>query len=75
MRRVLVVLFVVLAGLLVAPTAAPQPPPTMAFPCAAFPTGQSFGKGHVREEAQAGTIPAEHTPGMHRGYSQCARTP
>jgi hypothetical protein len=72
MRRFLAVLFVVLACLVVAPSAAPQPPPPEPFPCAVFSTGQAYGKGHVSPMAQGGGIGGgAHVPGHHRGFSQC----
>jgi hypothetical protein len=71
MRRFLAVLFVVLACLVVAPSAAPQPPPVETFPCAVFSTGASYGQDHVAPAAQAGIVGHEHKPGFHRGFSQC----
>ena len=72
MKRVLVVLLVALAALVVAPSAVPQQPPVMHFPCDLVLTGHDFGFGHVRGDVQNDQIPEVHTPGMHRGYSQCA---
>jgi hypothetical protein len=71
MRRVLAVLFVVLACLVVAPSAAPQPPTVEPFPCAVFSTGASYGQDHVAPLARAGAIGHVHKPGPHRGFSQC----
>lgn len=71
MRRVLVVLLVALVALVVAPSAVPQQPDVMPFPCKVVATGQAFGTVHIRGDVQAGIIPEEHTPGMHRGFSQC----
>jgi hypothetical protein len=72
MRRVLAILFVVLACLVVAPSASPQPPEPEPFPCEVFTTGQSFGQEHVSAEAKDRNIGGEgHIPGSHRGYSQC----
>jgi len=71
MKRVFAVLFVVLACLVVAPSATPKQPDVMPFPCDAFGTGASYGTGHIAPAARAGLLPEDHTPGMHRGFSQC----
>ncbi len=72
MRRVLVVLFVVLASLVVAPMATPQLPDADPFPCADISTGVVFGTAHVSEEAMAGNLGAGgHSVGGHLGFAQC----
>jgi hypothetical protein len=74
MRRVLVVLFVALAMLVVAPSATPQQPEPEPFPCEVFTTGESYATEHVSAEAEDGNIGGEgHIPGSHLGYSQCVR--
>jgi hypothetical protein len=72
MRRVLVVLFVVLASLVVAPAATPQLPDADPFPCADLSTGQAFGTAHISDEAMAGHLGAGgHSVGGHLGFAQC----
>jgi hypothetical protein len=71
MRRVLIVLLVALVALVVAPSAVTQQPDVMPFPCEAVATGEAFGTVHIVGDVQAGIIPEEHTPGMHRGFAQC----
>ena len=71
MRRVLALLVVALACLVVAPSAAPQPPPAEPFPCEMFSSGASYGQDHVAPAARAGIVGHEHKPGHHRGFSQC----
>jgi hypothetical protein len=71
MRRVVAVLVIALVGLVLTPSAVTQPPPVMDFPCEAVSTGQAFGTVHIVGDVQGGHIPEEHTPGMHRGFSQC----
>ena len=73
MRRILVVLLVALVALVVAPSAVPQQPePPMVFPCQAVNfSGALYGTVHIVGDVQGGHIPEEHTPGMHRGFSQC----
>ena len=71
MRRVLVVLLVALTALLVAPSATTQPPEVMPFDCVEYATGFEYGTEHVSPAAQAGLLPEDHSPGMHRGFAQC----
>ncbi len=40
--------------------------------CADHPTGMLFGQ-HVAEHARAGELGMEHYPGMHQGFSPCAK--
>ena len=40
--------------------------------CADHPTGMQFGK-HVAEHARLGEFGMEHNPGMHQGFSPCAK--
>jgi hypothetical protein len=71
MRRVLLVLLVALVALVLTPSAVTQQPDVMEFPCDLVSTGQAYGTVHIVGDVQAGIIPEEHTPGMHRGFSQC----
>ena len=72
MRRVLVVLFVALALLVVAPSATSQQPEPEPFPCEVFTSGASYGQEHVSAEAGDGNIGGDgHIPGAHLGFSQC----
>lgn len=71
MRRVLVVLLVALTALLVAPSATTQVPEVMPFPCELVATGEAFGTVHIVGDVELDQIPEVHTPGMHRGFSQC----
>ena len=40
--------------------------------CADHPTGMQFGQ-HVAEHARLGELGQDHHPGMHQGFSPCAR--
>jgi hypothetical protein len=72
MRRVLVVLFVVLASLVVTPAATPQLPDADPFPCTDISTGHLYGTAHVSDEAMAGDLGAGgHSVGGHLGFAQC----
>jgi hypothetical protein len=72
MRRALVVLFVALALLVVAPSATSRQPEPEPFPCEVFATGESFGTEHISTEAMAGNLGAGgHPVGAHLGFAQC----
>ena len=40
--------------------------------CSEHPTGMQFGQ-HVAEHARLGELGQDHHPGMHQGFSPCAR--
>lgn len=40
--------------------------------CTDHPTGMQFGQ-HVAEHARLGELGQEHHPGMHQGFSPCAK--
>ena len=72
MRRLFVALLAALTVAVFAPSATPQVPEPEPFPCATFPTGQSYGLEHVAATAQLEPgLVGEHKPGTHLGFSQC----